>query len=189
MTDPTNEPDDLAELLAPQPGASRPGLREELLRRTERRLMWNRWVRRGTRAAAVAAVFVVGGLAGWFARTPVVSAPGLPEVQVLVVPVAVPVIVPAEVSTPEPAAPLSAASAELQAEQTDDLAEAAKLYRLAGDTFLRDEDYPNATRCYRLFLIRAGDNGLSPEVNDSWLLTSLKNAKFKENVDVPKIRD
>jgi hypothetical protein len=77
----------------------------------------------------------------------------------------------------------------LQAEQADDRAEAAKLYRVAGDTFLGEQDYANATRCYRLFLTRAGDDGLSPERGDSWLLTSLKNAAFQEKTDVPKIRD
>jgi hypothetical protein len=77
----------------------------------------------------------------------------------------------------------------LRAEQTDDRTEAAKLYRTAGDTFLRNEDYTNATRCYRLFLIHAGDSGLSPESNDTWLLTSLKNAAFKEKTNAPKTVD
>ena len=80
-------------------------------------------------------------------------------------------------------------AAELQAEQMDDPAEAAKLYRAAGDRFLDREDYRNATRCYRLFLARAGDNGLSPEKGDSWLLTSLKNAAYKEKTHAPPIRD
>ena len=86
-------------------------------------------------------------------------------------------------------APPSASEMELRAEQMDDRAEAARLYRTAGDSFLRDEDYTNATRCYRVFLARAGDDGLSPEQGDSWLLTSLKNAAFQEKVDAPKTHD
>ena len=65
----------------------------------------------------------------------------------------------------------------------DDVPTAAKLYRQAGDAFLTaEQDYANAARCYRLFLARGGDNALSPEPSDSWLLTSLKNAAFKEKV-------
>ena len=59
-----------------------------------------------------------------------------------------------------------------------------RLYRLAGDKYLIDrQDYRNAARCYRLFLARAGDPGLAPDPGDTWLLTSLKNAAYKEKVD------
>ena len=74
--------------------------------------------------------------------------------------------------------------AELKAELADDPAAAARLYRAAGDKYLNDrQDYRNAARCYRLFLARAGDTGLSPDPADTWLLTSLKNTAFKEKYD------
>jgi hypothetical protein len=74
----------------------------------------------------------------------------------------------------------------LQAEQQDDPGVAARIYRQAGDAFLRDQDYPNATRCYRLYLARAGDGALDLDSADSWLLVSLKNAAFREKTDVEK---
>ncbi len=80
-----------------------------------------------------------------------------------------------------------ATQAELRAEQADDRAEAARLYRQAGNAFLRDQDYANATRCYRLYLARSGDTALSLDTDDSWLLVSLKNAAFKEKIHVAKI--
>jgi hypothetical protein len=74
----------------------------------------------------------------------------------------------------------------MQAEQLDNPMAAANLYRQAGDAFLRDQDYPNATRCYRLYMARAGEAALALETNDSWLLVSLKNAAFREKIDVTK---
>jgi hypothetical protein len=186
MTDPN---DDLADVLGPQPAVPVSGLRETLLRRTERRLARDRWVRRGAKVAAVAAVFLAGGAAGWLVRAPVADALGSPVPEVVVVPVPVPVPVPAPVADApgSPSSPpLSGSEAELRAEQADGPTEAARLYRVAGDSFLRTEDYANATRCYRLFLIRAGDPGLAIEANDSWLLVSLKNAAFKEKTDALK---
>jgi len=193
MTDPTPEPpDDLDAFLAPNPTTGpAPGLRESLFRRTERNLARGRLVRRLAMAGLVAAVFVGGGLVGWVAkpdretvRVERISSP--PEV--VTVPVAVPVPVPHPVpDSPEPprTETATAAAAELLAEQADDRAEAARLYRLAGDRYLNDDqDYRNAARCYRLFLARVGDSGLSPDPADTWLLTSLKNAAFKEKFDV-----
>jgi hypothetical protein len=178
MIDP---PDDLADVLAPRPVPPTPELRDALLRRTERQLARDRWSRRASRAFAIATVFLAGGAIGWFARPSAVPMP-VPVPEVVMVPLVVPV--PISPSVPVPQRPLSASEAELRAEQADDRAEAAKLYRLAGDTFLRDQDYANATRCYRLFLARGGDTALSLEADDTWLLVSLKNAAFKEKTDV-----
>jgi hypothetical protein len=181
----TDRPDDLDELLTPPPSLTRAGLSDDLLRRTEQRLKRDRWLRRGMRTAMVAGIFAIGGLIGWFARTPVASAPGLPETTIEVV--AVPVIVPVPQS-PMIDSPrlLSANEVEMQAELADDHASASNLYRQAGDAFLRDQDYSNATRCYRLYLSRAGDSGLGLETHDSWLLVSLKNSAYKEKVNVTK---
>jgi hypothetical protein len=188
MSDPN---DDLDDVLAPQPGKPSPALRESLLQITERRLARARRLRHGAKIAAFAAVFVVGGAVGWFARPErererVIEVAG--ETRTLVVPILVP-IAQTPVADPPGSPPLSGPQTELRAEQADDRIEAAKLYRAAGDTFLREQDYSNATRCYRLFLIRAGDSGLSLEADDSWLLTSLKNAAFKEKTNAPKTVD
>lgn len=180
----TDNPDDLAELLAPPQTGDTPGLRAALLRRTQRRLALGRWARRAGQFAAVAAVFAGGiGIGAWWAprdrETVLVSAPA-PTVVVLV-PVLAPILsASAEPTVPD--APQSAKKLELDAEQADGMSSAV-LYRQAGDAYLSaEQDYANAARCYRLFLARGGDPALSPEPGDSWLLTSLKNAAFKEKV-------
>ncbi len=181
--------DDLDALLAPRPpAAADAAFRDALFRRTRRTLAARRWGRRVAVAAGVGAVFLAGGAAGWVARpvpaSPVVRAPD-PVVVTVFVPVPVPAAVP---SSPGPVAAVpSAADAEVKAELADDPAEAARLYRTAGDRYLADrDDYANAARCYRLFLARAGDAGLTPTAADSWLLASLKNAAFKEKSDATK---
>jgi hypothetical protein len=183
MTDPH---DDLDDLLTPRSAPEPPGLRDDVFRQTRQYLARGRWLRRLRTAAAVAAVFAAGGAVGWFGKPLPTSATTMPLPPRVVVAVAVvPVtVVPTEPSrSPEPV--LTAAQAETGAELADDPAEAVRLYRLAGDRYLNDrQDYRNAVRCYRLFLARAGDTGLSPDPADTWLLTSLKNAAFKEKHDV-----
>jgi hypothetical protein len=187
----TEANDDLNEILAPKPGQPATGLREKLLRQTKTRLVRQRWIRRSFRIGAVAAVFLAGGLTGWLARPSPLPEPLPAQVpDVVFVPVIVPVPTPVESGssgTQEITRQLSGSETELQAEQEDDPKAAARLYKLAGDAFLRDQDYPNATRCYRVFLVRAGDVALSINPDDSWLLTSLKNAVFKEKSHVPKV--
>ena len=183
--------DDLDELLAPKPGTERDGLRQALLSQTQQRLARRVLVRRVGKLMAVAAVFGLGLVIGQAGKRP---APAVEFVQSEPVFVFVPVVVPVVPAAPgdtrgltPPGSPATAAAAELLAEQADDRAEAARLYRLAGDKYLNDrQDYANAARCYRLFLTRAGDTALSPEPADTWLLTSLKNAAFKEKTDVAK---
>src|SRR5262249_40366840 len=184
MSDPN---DDLEELLSPPATSDTPGLRDAILRGTERRLVVGKWVKRAGKLAAVAAVFALGISVGVW-RTVEREKP-VPVPQVEVVTVLVPVAVPVVIDTPnQPAAPaetLSAARLELNAEQADDALSAANFYKQAGDRYLTGEqDYANAARCYRMFLARGGDNALSPEPGDSWLLTSLKNAAFKEKFNV-----
>src|SRR5207237_817242 len=155
-------PDDLADLLTPRPAPPSP-VRESLLRLTERRPNRDRRLRR---TAKVAAVFLVGGAAGWFARPSPV-----PMREVVYFPVIVPVPTNPAVHTPgspEVAAPLSASKIEMQAELADDRKEVARLYRSAGDAFLGDQDYANAARCYRLYLMNAGDSASSLEPSDTW---------------------
>ena len=181
-----DEPDDLDDLLAPPQPADTPGLRDAIFRRTQRRLALGRWSRWVGKVAAVAAVFAAGiGVGVWTApgeRERTVLVP-TPQVEMVFVPVLVPVLGTSAEPPPAPAVALTAARLELDAEQADDAARAATLCREAGDRYLTGEqDYANAARCYRLFLTRAGDSALVPEAADSWLLTSLKNAAFKEKV-------
>lgn len=185
------DPDDLAPLLAPRPTpAPRPGFDADLLARTEHALARGRRLRRLARAAAAAAVFAASGLAGWAVKPGAAAGPA-PAAEVVTVPVVVPVPLPRE-SDPGPVAaaepePATAAAAELLAEQADDPARAAGLYRLAGDKYLNDrQDFRNARRCYRLFLSRAGGTGLSPAAADSWLLAELKVSLLKERLDATK---
>jgi hypothetical protein len=193
MTNPHDEfNDDLHEILSPKPIQPTNELRLGLLRRTETRLIQQRRVRTMVRSGSIAAVFLLGGMIGWVARPtpqPERVENAIPQVVVLHVPVAVPVLIPAEngsAGTSEITQRLSGSQTEMQAEQEDDPKASAKLYKLAGDAFLREENYPNATRCYRLFLVRAGDSALSIDPDDTWLLTSLKNAVFQEKSNVSK---
>lgn len=184
MNDPHDELDDL---LAPPPApAVRPEVQAAVFRQTERVLGRVRLSRRVTRIGLAAAVFLAGGMTGWLAKSKQTQIERIPSpAEVVIVPVVVPVAEPESVS--KPPAPVSASGAEQLAEQADDPAEAARLYRVAGDKYLNDlQDYGNATRCYRLFLLGAGAPGLSPEPGDTWLLTSLKNAAFKEKSHVAK---
>ncbi len=183
-----DEPDDLDELLAPRQAAETPGLRDAIFRRTQRRLTLRRWSRRAGKLAGIAAVFVVGvGVGVWRSpgdRERTVLVP-IPQVEVVVVPVLVPIPLSGTSAEPPqtPDAILTASRLELDAEQAE-TPRAAVLYRQAGDRYLSGEqDYANAARCYRLFLARGGDPALSPDPGDSWLLTSLKNAAFKEKIN------
>jgi len=189
-----NEPaDELEAILGVPPSGSPPGTQEAVFQLTRRALRRDRWSRRLAKVSAAAALALAGVAIGWFARPEqaalVASVANLPP-EVVVVPVVVPVFSPVPESSAPPVVrtePDSAAQAELLAEQANDRAEAARFYRQAGDLYLdAAQDYRNAARCYRLFLTHAGEKGTVPEPADTWLLTSLKNAAFKETVHVAK---
>lgn len=158
--------DDLADLLAPRPADD--GRRAEIVRQTSRVVVRRARVRRAVRMAGTVGVFVVGGLAGWFAKP-------TPEPVVRTEYVTVPAPAP---PTPPPPAPspgeyVSADRVELDAERAADRAEAARLYRQAGDKYL-PTDPGQAARCYKLFLMYAGPADRSVSADDSWLLITLK---------------
>ncbi len=188
----TDEPDDLDAILAPSSASLSPGLHDAILVRIEREFARRRTFNRLAKAGTLAAVLGLGFLIGHGTRSrPVDPVPADLKLRTIVVPVLILVPVPAEQSSSQPLAarsePDTASQAELLAEQSDDRAEAGRLYRLAGDRFLNDaQDYRNAARCYRLYLDRAGEGALTPSATDTWLLTSLKNSLFKEKFDVAK---
>jgi hypothetical protein len=189
MTDAPDEPDDLKELLAPPLAAESSGLRDAILRRTQKRLTLRKWTRRAVQAGGIAAVFALGaGVGVWGVprerETVLVPTPVPAEVVSVPMPVLIPVPIPVGSTEPNPPTPARRAKAlELDAEQADG-AQSAALYRQAGDAYLSaEEDFAGAARCYRLFLARGGDAALAPEPTDSWLLTSLKNAAFKEKIN------
>jgi hypothetical protein len=188
----TDDADDLAELLAPRPAPMPEHLRAELLRRTTSRLQRARWLQRGFRAAGFVAVLALGGAIGWLVRPAPQHSPqeiAHPEVVFVPVPVVIPVPIPTENGSAGErpiVRELSGSQWELQAEQEDDPNAAAMLLKKAGDAFLREDDYANASRCYRLYLYRSGDAALSLQPDDSWLLTSLKNAALQEKARVAK---
>lgn len=194
-----NEPhDDLEVLLSLKPGDEPTALRETLFMWTDRRVAWNRRVRFVPKAVGltmgVLAVFVLGVVAGRVPNQTTTPKNDLLDNvsvihEVVTVVVVVPVPQPSDPSVPiaKSPDPATASDAEVRAELADDPQEAARFYRTAGDKYLNDAgDFPNAARCYRLFLARAGSAGLNPESGDTWLLTSLKNAAFKEKAHVEK---
>lgn len=186
MSDPH---DDLDDLLTPPTGTEpAPGLRDAILHRTNRVLLRHRQHRLYAKLVAAVGLITAGGVIGWAVK-PKATQPEVPLVSTPPLIVDVPVVVPIPVPVPMPVSPVpvpvpppaSPSQLELRAEQAEDPDEAARLYRQAGDRYLTDrEDYRNAHRCYRLYLLRAGDTALSPDPGDTWMLTSLKNEAFKE---------
>lgn len=168
--------DDLDELLGPKPAGDDARVREAVLRRTARVIRFRPWVRRAKLLAAAALLVAAGGVAGWFSK----PAPG-PVTEYVAVPVVLPS---AEPTPPAPVEYVTAEQIELQAEQAADRATAAARYREAGDRFLADRnDSPQAARCYRLYLMRAGPDALTVTADDSWLLIALKQDQREANRD------
>ena len=168
--------DDLAELLGPR-GEPDGQLKAAILADTSRLVRRRRWVGPATTLVLGAGLFLGGLGVGWAVKpSPAPPAVVLPPPEVIAVPVLV------RPPLPPPAVPYQSADrVELLAEQADDRAEAARLYRLAGDKYLTDAGEPGqAARCYRLHLQHAGPAGLAVESADSWLLTSLKTQRRLE---------
>jgi hypothetical protein len=191
----SEETDDLDEFLtlAPRPASEPSRQRAEILESTLRTLwvrsLVRRLVRYGATLAGVAAVFVAGVGIGLRQAPPIretvfVATPAPPaEIVTVTIPFVVPLPGGSGIPEQAPKPAQTARALELDAEQADDAAMAAALYRRAGDAYLTSEqDYVNAARCYRLFLTRGGTSALVPDAGDSWLLTSLKNSAFKETV-------
>ncbi len=167
------------ELLAPSRECGNGKLREALLNRTTRRIRLQHRLRHVRMAGLFSLVFV-GGMA---AATALFGPRQAERLVVVHVPVEV------EKPSPAPAAPaqrLSPAEIELQAERTLARNESSRLFREAGDRYLREEaNLEAALRCYRNFLDEADEVNMALTDTDTWLLTSLKNDRRKETENDP----
>ena len=160
------------DLLSPKPTTPNDALREAVLARTAGRLRIDRRMRRVARLSIWAGCFLAGIGVSFF--RPV----AIPDVETRYVLVRDD---PPPKADPPPAPPLSPAEMELKAEQILAKAEAARLFRDAGDRYYRDYgDYRAALRCYRNFLDEADPADLVVRPDDTALLTSLKNAREME---------
>ena len=162
----SDQPDDLADALRPAFAPPDHHRREAVLRQTLGLLRRRVLLRRAAAAVGAVGLFLIGGVAGW-----VVKPTPAPAVVRQEAPHPPPQVDP---SSPRESEPLSAAELELKAELADDPADAARLFRQAGDRFLADRDYDNAARCYRRHLNAADDEARRASADDSWLLLSLK---------------
>ncbi len=149
-------------------------LREQTSQLLEARARRRRLLRRGAQSLGVAVVFALG----------VVSRPWLiasPEAVPVVKIEYVTVIAEAKVEPPAPVEPpprrRTPYQLEIQAELSDDPAEVAQCYRLAGDGYLEATNLPAAARCYRSALEATGPAGWQLQPDDTWLMVSMKNAQ------------
>jgi len=169
------------ELLSPKDAPPNERLKAELLGRTARRLRFVRRTRMATRAAVCVLCFAAGAALGVRLKPDLRPVPEPQVVYVEVPPVA---NAPGSPPGPPPAVARipSPAELELRAEQAPARADAAQLFRQAGDRYLRDyADYQAAIRCYRNFLDEADPDALTVSADDTWLLTSLKRARAQES--------
>lgn len=163
------------DLLTPRPASANDALRAELLGQTAQRVRLVYRARLATRVGVCLACFAAGVGITFLRPAPeprvvYVEVPGPPVADATDSPVERPSVV-----------VLSPADLELQAEQASAKAESARLFREAGDRYLRDyADYRAALRCYRNCL-DADPDALTVLPDDTWLLTSLKRARAQES--------
>lgn len=161
------------ELLTPQPAGPNDALKSELLARTSHRVRMTWRTRIATRVAAGLICFAAG-VATTYLRPEPQSVTTVASVRTT--------IAAADPAPPASARTLAPAELELEAEKATVKAESARLFREAGDRFLRDHaDFLGALRCYRNFLNEADPADRAVSADDTWLLTSLKRAREQEN--------
>jgi hypothetical protein len=163
MSDP-----EIDHLLTPAPLSANSPLRERLLDRTTALLRRRIWQRRVARAAAFAACFLVGILALAMRQHPP-ARPVPPNEMVQ------------EKEPSNPVEPATGNGLEWVALESPD--ERAALYRKAGDRYLEEKDLEAALRCYTQSLDRGGDEDLTVQLDDAWLLILIKDARQKEKND------
>jgi hypothetical protein len=162
------------DLLTPEPNTVASSLREDIWAQTTHQLHRTRQLQK-LRRWGVASLCFLGGVGAGAS----VLHPEPPSVEHRVI-VRVEVPVPADPATP---AVLVQNPAEMEkaAKGTVAKAEAAKLYREAGNHYLRDYfDHTAALRCYKRFLDLAAPGELQTTSDDTWLLTSLKRDRSQE---------
>lgn len=161
------------ELLIPKPGTTNEALRQAILSQSSRSVRWRHRQRLANRFALCAVCFLSGAATVWLRPA------AQPEVVTVIVREAPIANVPGSpVETPRR---LSPGELELEAEKTFVKADSARLFREAGDSYVRDRaDYQSALRCYRNFLDEAAPAERTVSAEDTWLLTSLKRAREQE---------
>jgi hypothetical protein len=154
-------PDEIDDLLMPSPSSPRDysSLGHKSIIRRARRRTAIRWL------GMISAMLLAGGI-GWSVK---------PDRQTVIersIHVA-----PANDSSTFVTQTMTADRFEQQAELSDEPAEIAKFYRLAGDEYLRQKNYPESERCYRLFVRTSRETQV--QLTDSWLLQTVKQANPK----------
>jgi hypothetical protein len=168
-------PDPLERFLQQPPGAPPSAeLRESLFRQTAaglRRSRWRRWPVAVGAAAAIVLVLVSGYLAVRLTR---------------IEPPPIPVIVEhkPEPAPPPPviaAAPVHPLVLENNAFDAEDDRQRVRLYFQAGDLYFeQNQDIESALRCYHQALAYCAARDLEIDVNDNYLVMSLKRERRRE---------
>jgi hypothetical protein len=176
MSPPFDDPPDPFDDLLAAPRAARDVevLRQKVLAETNRVLRRRRRVRQFARAAGLAACVA---LALFGARWLIAPAPPVPSAV-------------AERPSPPESRPTLAdpdlSPVALEWRAFDSPGRQAELFRQAGDRYLAaGEDLQAALRCYGNALDAGSEDDQKPAASDSWLLMAIKDARQKENRDVP----
>jgi len=171
-------PDPLERFLQQPPGAPPSArLRELLLQQTSARLRKSRWRRRPIAIAAAAAVVLalLSGYLGWrWSHVERLRGSGVFDV-VEVNPAPKP---PLPVVAAVPVHPLVL---ENNAFDTEDDRQRVRLYFQAGDLYFeQNQDIESALRCYHQALAYCDARELETDVNDNYLVMSLKRERRRE---------
>ncbi len=163
--------DDVDELLRPrEPGVTSPKV--DAWKATTRVLRGRRWWRRGRAAVMMAGCFVAGALVMY-----------RPAPTNLVVPTPDAVAIIPQATEPRIEAEAQPIESPKRLERWAKLTEGDKqrnLFRRAGDGFLKYGDEIAALRCYRRSLDGGTPTELAINVEDTWMLMSLKISQHKE---------
>jgi hypothetical protein len=172
-----NDPESLDAFLSITPPAADPALHSDVLTRTLPVVHRRRLVRRAGLVGALAACFA-GGALTMRLLTPTVE----PEVQIVERFIErEPVTPPTPKVAPSAVEPVGSALA-LEWQAVENPERRAELFRIAGDRYLNEEgDMASAVRCYKNALNAASADDLQVTPQDTWLLSSLKNARLEEN--------
>jgi hypothetical protein len=167
----------------------REALRRGVLQSTSTFIVRRRRQRRIALLAGLAVAYAGGLGTAWSWR----EAEPPVEQQVAARPATTAIAQPMTAPAPVPPAPATAARLELTEEVLSDperlavvlanapTAERTELLRTAGDRYLTEfGDVPEALRCYRRYLTLASNDASAVDLNDTWLLRSLKQARAEE---------